>query len=101
MRESGRTIAGMVGVLRDTPTTIPISGRLRMAKRTEKVCISGSTGRFMTGNGSAALNMGMGFGQALMDAILILANGNTLRLRGMEFTSGKTVIDMKESGNSV
>ena len=28
-------------------------------------------------------------------------NGDTQKLRAMAFTSGKTVIDMKESGNSV
>jgi hypothetical protein len=28
-------------------------------------------------------------------------NGNILKLKGMGFISGKTVIDMKESGNSV
>ena len=28
-------------------------------------------------------------------------NGDTQKLRAMAFTSGKTVIDMKENGNSV
>jgi hypothetical protein len=33
--------------------------------------------------------------------ILILENGDTLRLKDTEFTLGKTGIDMKENGNSV
>lgn len=94
-------IAGMGGGLRGTPIITHTSGPSRMAKRMGKESISGSTVRYMTGNGSAGLNTDMECGQARMGVTLTLVNGNILRLKAMGFISGKTVIDMKESGNSV
>ena len=94
-------IAGMGGGSRDTPIITPILDPSRTAKRMGKESISGLMGRYMTGNGSAGLNTDMECGQARMDVTLTLVNGNILRLKAMGFISGKTVIDMKESGNSV
>jgi hypothetical protein len=44
--------------------------------------------------------MVMAFGEEFQET-LTLANGDILRLKGTEFTHGKTVIDMKVNGNSV
>jgi hypothetical protein len=100
-RESGRTIVEMAEGLRDTLIITPTSAHSRMEKHMERVYISGSMGRCMTENGNVDLNMAMEFGRAQMDAILTLENGSTQRLKAMAFISGKTAIDMKESGNSV
>jgi hypothetical protein len=100
-KESGRKTAGMGGGLRDTPIITPTSAHSRMEKHMERVYISGSMGRYMTENGSVDLNMAMEFGRARTVVILTLENGSTQRLKAMAFTSGKTAIDTKESGNSV
>ena len=58
-------------------------------------------GKYMMVNGSKGSNMDTEFGQVQTAATLTSESGSILRLKDMAYTNGKTVIDMKESGNSV
>lgn len=70
-------------------------GKLR-----EKVSFIGLMVRSMMENGFQELRRGMESGKELMGT-LILGNGRIVKLKDMEYTHGRMVIDMKVNGKLV
>jgi len=70
-----------------------------MEKHMEKESINGPMERCMMENGEMESKKAMEFGRESSE-IVILASGRILRLMVMEFTNGKMVTDMKESGKT-
>ena len=71
-----------------------------MEKPMVKEYIFGLMDKFMMGSGKKDLNMDMVFGKELK-GILMLVNGNFLRLMVTVFIFGLMGTDMKENGNKV
>lgn len=65
-----------------------------------KVYTSGTMAKSMMESGKTGLSMAMEFGKGCLET-LILESGDILRLRGMEYITGRLGIDMRESGSSV
>ena len=80
-------------------TEILIKETMLKAKLKEKELIYGGTEMYMMVNGRLDKSKDMVCGKVFMETA-ILDSGLTVRLKGMEFTRGLTVIDMKVNGKS-
>lgn len=81
-------------------TEINIKVIIRMEKLMEKEHTHGEIMKYMMENGWEDRKTDMGFGREFKETV-ILGNGKTAKLRGMEFTHGLMEIGMKESGKNV
>ena len=89
----------MVEVSKGIQTRIHIMASFNLVKRMAKGSIHGLMERSMTVNGILVSSMDMEFGKDFMGTLTLVSGGNQ-RLRDMESITGRTVIDMRESGNN-
>lgn len=90
----------MEGALNYFQMAINIRENIKMEKLKGKEHILGEIMKYMMENGSLGKKMAMEFGKEFQ-AIVILGNGKTVRLKVMGFIHGQMEIDMKENGKNV
>jgi hypothetical protein len=99
MRGSGSMIIGTVGALNATVMETSTKVTSGIINHMVKVSTLGSMGKCMKANGKMASRKVKAFGKE-SSVTRISASGLKVKLMGTVFTSGRTGIDTKVSGNS-
>ena len=97
MKEIGKMIRGMAEVMRNSKMEISIRVTTSMVELMAREYFHGLMEKFMMENGEKESKKAMVYGEELTETH-ISASGNKAKLMVMVCISGKTVTDMRESG---